>query len=94
MSLLAGYLFGAIIDSACLMWNQRCNGTGACTLYDNVWYRYFYNGAALGIGVVSFACMFLAWMFPSHVEEPGEDGQEGNDKEVEKGSIKEETDSI
>ncbi|XP_022102364.1 solute carrier organic anion transporter family member 2A1-like [Acanthaster planci] len=92
VTLPAGYLFGAIIDSACLMWKQTCNGPGACTLYDNVWYRYSYNGGALGIGFLSFACMFLAWLFPSHVEEEpeGDIQTEGQDRVVEEGSVLEE----
>ena len=35
-------LFGAVIDSTCLLWKSTCNGAagGRCLLYDIVMFRY------------------------------------------------------
>ncbi|XP_007891308.2 solute carrier organic anion transporter family member 3A1-like [Callorhinchus milii] len=35
-------IFGAAIDSTCLVWSETCNKSGACAVYDNDSYRYLY----------------------------------------------------
>lgn len=39
-------IFGAIADSACLIWEQSCGGKGNCWLYDTEKFRYYLHGAA------------------------------------------------
>lgn len=39
-------IFGAIADSACLIWEQSCGGKGNCWLYDAHKFRYYLHGAA------------------------------------------------
>ncbi|XP_038064510.1 solute carrier organic anion transporter family member 4A1-like [Patiria miniata] len=64
----ASYVFGAIIDSACMVWQQTCYGQGACLLYDKVWYRFSYNGLALGVGILCLGSMLIVWKFPSYTD--------------------------
>lgn len=37
-------VYGAIVDSACLMWDKVCGKAGACRLYDSTTFRYFFHG--------------------------------------------------
>ena len=39
-------IFGAIADSACLIWEESCGGKGNCWLYDAQKFRYYLHGAA------------------------------------------------
>lgn len=39
-------IFGAIADSACLIWEESCGGKGNCWLYDSEKFRYYLHGAA------------------------------------------------
>ncbi|XP_054156342.1 solute carrier organic anion transporter family member 74D-like [Oppia nitens] len=49
-------IFGAITDSACLVWEKTCGKTGNCWLYDQDKFRYYLHGAA-------FAFMMVGTMF-------------------------------
>lgn len=37
-------IYGAIIDSACLVWESVCDKIGACSLYDGDTFRHFFFG--------------------------------------------------
>lgn len=37
-------VYGAIVDSACLMWDSVCGKQGACRLYDTKMFRIFFHG--------------------------------------------------
>ncbi|XP_071956840.1 solute carrier organic anion transporter family member 2A1-like isoform X2 [Antedon mediterranea] len=50
--------FGAVINSACLLWQTTCGEEGACLMYDIEQYRYSYFGLLIGLKVISFI-MFL-----------------------------------
>ncbi|XP_038054268.1 solute carrier organic anion transporter family member 2A1-like [Patiria miniata] len=67
-TLPASYVFGALIDSACVVWQQTCYGQGACLLYDTVWYRFTFNGVALGVGILCLGSMLIVWKFPSYTD--------------------------
>ncbi|XP_076437791.1 solute carrier organic anion transporter family member 2A1-like [Babylonia areolata] len=45
---LGPMLFGKIVDTCCLLWSSGCDGSGSCTLYDNLAFRYRYHFAFLG----------------------------------------------
>lgn len=40
-------VYGAVVDSACLVWKMACDGKGACLLYDSDVFRMFYHGKYL-----------------------------------------------
>ncbi|KAL1436962.1 hypothetical protein MTO96_048983 [Rhipicephalus appendiculatus] len=42
-------LYGAIFDSACLVWEDKCGKPGVCWLYDTDRLRYAYHGLSVGI---------------------------------------------
>lgn len=37
-------IYGAIVDSACLLWKSVCGKHGACSLYDADTFRHYFLG--------------------------------------------------
>lgn len=37
-------IYGAVVDSACLVWETICDKAGACSLYDGDTFRHFFLG--------------------------------------------------
>ncbi|XP_043934304.1 solute carrier organic anion transporter family member 3A1 [Protopterus annectens] len=54
-------IFGAGIDSTCLMWSTVCNEQGACMLYDNVAYRHLYVSIAIALKSFAFILYTTSW---------------------------------
>lgn len=46
-------LYGAIFDSACLVWEDKCGRPGVCWLYDTDRLRYAYHGLSVAILLVA-----------------------------------------
>jgi Organic Anion Transporter Polypeptide (OATP) family len=40
-------VYGAVVDSACLVWDVACGERGACWLYDSDVFRVFFHGTYL-----------------------------------------------
>ena len=40
-------IFGAVVDSTCLVWEEKCGKTGNCWIYDQDKFRYYLHGTAL-----------------------------------------------
>ncbi len=45
-------IFGAITDSACLIWEKTCNKRGNCWIYDQNKFRYYLHGSAFAFMTV------------------------------------------
>ncbi|XP_070533238.1 solute carrier organic anion transporter family member 3A1-like [Ptychodera flava] len=56
----APIIFGMVIDSSCVLWNESCGHSGACLVYDMVRYRYVYVGLAAVFMAVGVVCFFVA----------------------------------
>uniref|UniRef100_A0A4W3JUV3 Solute carrier organic anion transporter family member n=1 Tax=Callorhinchus milii TaxID=7868 RepID=A0A4W3JUV3_CALMI len=54
-------IFGAAIDSTCLVWSETCNKSGACAVYDNDSYRYLYVSIAIGLKTIAFILYTMTW---------------------------------
>ncbi|TNN43940.1 Solute carrier organic anion transporter family member 3A1 [Liparis tanakae] len=54
-------IFGAGIDSTCLLWSSDCGARGACLLYDNVAYRHLYVSLAIILKSVAFLLYATTW---------------------------------
>lgn len=54
-------IFGAGIDSTCLIWSTVCNERGACMLYDNVAYRHLYVSIAIALKSFAFILYTTSW---------------------------------
>ncbi|XP_033334301.1 organic anion transporting polypeptide 74D [Megalopta genalis] len=54
-------VYGAVVDSACLVWEYACGQRGACWLYDSNVFRMFYHGTTGGILVLAFVVDIVVW---------------------------------
>ena len=91
-------IFGAITDSACMVWEKACGKKGNCWLYDQDKFRYYLHGSAfafmmvgtcLDIGVIALSSRLKNFY---DEDEEKEQGKEESEKEKEaKGFTNEDT---
>lgn len=78
----APLLFGAIIDETCILWEESCDDSGACLVYDNKYMsKYMWILALIG-KICSVVFFFGAWYFyipPKGLDDKA--SEEGNDAE-------------
>ncbi|XP_059480802.1 solute carrier organic anion transporter family member 74D-like [Neocloeon triangulifer] len=80
-------VYGAVVDSACLVWDVACGERGACWLYDSDVFRVFFHGTTGGILLCAFLVDLIVWYKAgsiSFVEEPvdEEDADSANREEL------------
>lgn len=76
-------VYGAVVDSACLVWEYACGERGACWLYDSNVFRMFYHGTTGGILILAFVVDIVVWYKAgsiSFVEE--QEAEEGTVEEM------------
>ncbi|KAL0124702.1 hypothetical protein PUN28_006509 [Cardiocondyla obscurior] len=76
-------VYGAVVDSACLVWEYACGERGACWLYDSNVFRMFYHGTTGGILLLAFVVDIVVWYKAgsiSFVEE--QEGETGTAEEM------------
>ena len=71
-------LFGAIFDSACLLWQYDCGTRGQCWVYSNPDISNRAMGLALGGAILAFVFSFLTWVV--YPRKAGEEEKEGGTK--------------
>ncbi|XP_072402384.1 solute carrier organic anion transporter family member 74D [Diabrotica undecimpunctata] len=54
-------VYGAVVDSACLVWKMACGEKGACGLYDSDVFRMFYHGTTGVILLCAFVVDVVVW---------------------------------
>ncbi|XP_015111203.1 solute carrier organic anion transporter family member 3A1 [Diachasma alloeum] len=54
-------VYGAVVDSACLVWEYACGERGACWLYDSNIFRMFFHGTTGGILLLAFIVDVVVW---------------------------------
>uniref|UniRef100_A0A1B6JRS7 Solute carrier organic anion transporter family member n=1 Tax=Homalodisca liturata TaxID=320908 RepID=A0A1B6JRS7_9HEMI len=54
-------VYGAIVDSACLLWDTVCGKQGACRLYDTKMFRLFFHGTTGAIMLCAFFVDIIVW---------------------------------
>lgn len=82
-------IYGAIVDSACLFWEDNCGQPGACRVYDPVRFRMVFHGVTAVIMFAAFVVDAIIWYKSStisfHVDEhpapPAYGGQDEEDAE-------------
>ncbi|XP_017881549.1 solute carrier organic anion transporter family member 3A1 [Ceratina calcarata] len=75
-------VYGAVVDSACLVWEFACGERGACWLYDSNVFRMFYHGTTGGILVLAFVVDIVVWYKAGSINFVEE-------QEVEEGTVEE-----
>ncbi|XP_063220561.1 solute carrier organic anion transporter family member 74D-like [Bacillus rossius redtenbacheri] len=73
-------IFGAIIDSTCLVWDTSCPGRGNCWLYHRDNFRLYMNAAAAGFAALGVLMDVKVWQLGGQLDlygeaDPGELGQ-------------------
>ncbi|XP_069043373.1 solute carrier organic anion transporter family member 3A1-like [Lepisosteus oculatus] len=53
-------VFGAAIDSTCLVWSESCGKRRTCSVYNNETYRYLYFSICVGLKTAAFILMTMA----------------------------------
>jgi hypothetical protein len=46
-------IYGAVVDSACLVWETICDKQGACSLYDIDMFRHFFLGKLIADNIMA-----------------------------------------
>lgn len=54
-------IFGRIIDSTCLIWNNKCGQQGNCILYDPIKFRYYVHLGSAFFMAFGVLFDFLIW---------------------------------
>ncbi|XP_063220394.1 solute carrier organic anion transporter family member 74D-like [Bacillus rossius redtenbacheri] len=54
-------VYGAVVDSACLVWETACGEQGACWLYDSSVFRMFFHGTTGAILLCAFFVDLIVW---------------------------------
>uniref|UniRef100_A0A2H8THD5 Solute carrier organic anion transporter family member n=1 Tax=Melanaphis sacchari TaxID=742174 RepID=A0A2H8THD5_9HEMI len=54
-------LYGAVVDSACLIWEMTCGKQGACSLYNSDSFRIFYHGVTGLLMMCAFFVDIIVW---------------------------------
>ncbi|CAG0924004.1 unnamed protein product [Notodromas monacha] len=62
-------IFGALIDSTCLVWSTNdCGEEGNCTYYDSEKFRKYLHMASASFMCVSLVCDLMVWMNSEHLD--------------------------
>ncbi|EDV40488.1 uncharacterized protein Dana_GF10537, isoform C [Drosophila ananassae] len=70
-------IYGAVVDSACLIWKSVCGKHGACSLYDTDTFRQYFLGITAGIMFLAFLMDLVVWRKAHRIDIAPEDPQEG-----------------
>lgn len=54
-------IYGAVVDSTCLVWEMVCGKTGACSLYDTKAFRQYFHGTTSAIMLCAFVVDLIVW---------------------------------
>ncbi|WAR16891.1 SO5A1-like protein [Mya arenaria] len=57
----APMVFGHIIDTACLLWKQKCGDNGSCLIYNIEMFRYRYVGTSAVLKIVGGTLFTIVW---------------------------------
>ncbi|XP_064547351.1 solute carrier organic anion transporter family member 74D [Drosophila montana] len=61
-------IYGAVVDSACLIWKSVCGKHGACSLYDADTFRQYFLGITAGIMFLAFLMDLVVWRKAHRIE--------------------------
>ncbi|XP_067138901.1 solute carrier organic anion transporter family member 74D-like [Centruroides vittatus] len=52
-------IYGAITDTACMVWEEKCGKKGNCWIYDSNKFRYYLHGSTGGLLLIGAICDFF-----------------------------------
>ena len=68
-------IFGAVIDDACLLWQDTCGERGSCWIYDNFSFGWRLTVISLSVKIFAFFMYILAMCCYHPVEAAGDKGR-------------------
>lgn len=74
-------IYGAVVDSACLFWEDNCGEPGACRLYDPSKFRFVFHGVTAVIMLLAFCVDVVVWYKAKSIQFQ-EDEPSGNAEET------------
>ncbi|XP_054713238.1 solute carrier organic anion transporter family member 74D-like [Uloborus diversus] len=66
-------IYGAVVDSACLFWEDNCGTPGACRLYDPSKFRSVFHGVTAVIMFMAFLVDIVVWYKAKSIQFQDED---------------------
>ncbi|KAL3289435.1 hypothetical protein HHI36_022860 [Cryptolaemus montrouzieri] len=69
-------IYGAVVDSACLVWKMACGEKGACGLYDSTIFRKFFHGSTSALLLCAFFVDVLVWYKAGNINFADEKGKD------------------
>ncbi|XP_037817048.1 solute carrier organic anion transporter family member 74D [Lucilia sericata] len=76
-------IYGAVVDSACLIWRSVCGKHGACSLYDADTFRHYFLGITAGIMFLAFIMDLVVWSKAHRIDIAPEENAEKKSPESE-----------
>lgn len=61
-------IYGYIIDSTCVIWNDNNGSLGNCQMYDQKRFRHLVNFTAMGFTAIGTGFDLLVWWHGRHME--------------------------
>ncbi|XP_031619766.1 solute carrier organic anion transporter family member 74D isoform X2 [Contarinia nasturtii] len=80
-------IYGAVIDSTCLIWETICDKQGACSLYNPDSFRHFFLGTTSGIMFLAFIMDVVVWHKANRIDIDPESKDKEDDYSKEKPTI-------
>ncbi|KAK2166773.1 hypothetical protein LSH36_35g02000 [Paralvinella palmiformis] len=78
----APVVFGALVDTTCILWESKCTGTGSCLLYDSRKFRLRIHGSALFFDFFSVMCAVSIYYLIKDKHFPDKDDKATSEKNV------------
>uniref|UniRef100_A0A1A9UJ78 Solute carrier organic anion transporter family member n=1 Tax=Glossina austeni TaxID=7395 RepID=A0A1A9UJ78_GLOAU len=75
-------IYGAVVDSACVVWKSVCGKHGACSLYDADSFRHFYLGMTAGIMFLAFIMDLVVWSKAHRIDIEPEEHNENKSADI------------
>ena len=85
-SLPGAIIFGLLLDSSCILWNEECGVRGQCHLYDRVKASVYIVLFGIGMKIVAIACFIVMLVtykprYAAHGASSGANKSEANKSE-------------
>lgn len=76
-------IYGALMDSSCLVWDVNCGARGNCWHYDPQRFRYLLHGLSMGFLSLGAVFSFVVYLLSKHSSQSEDDqGAEDDDEDV------------
>ena len=71
-------VYGAVTDSACLIWEEKCGQKGNCWVYDTTKFRNLLHGLTLGLYIMGSVFDVIVVIMANRIKNLYDDPEEDN----------------